>query len=58
MAGPFTRSPLPNLQISPIGLVPTKGSSDTRLIMDLSFPKGDAINDYIDPNDCTFFLSQ
>ena len=21
--------------------------------MDLSFPKGDAINDYIDPDDCT-----
>ena len=53
MAGPFRLSPLPNLQISPIGLVPKKGSSDTRLIMDLSFPKGDEINDYIDPDDCT-----
>ena len=53
MAGPFRLSPLPNLQISLIGLVPKKGSSDTRLIMDLSFPKGDAINDYIDPDDCT-----
>ena len=33
MAGPFRLSPLPNLQISPMGLVPKKGSSDTRLII-------------------------
>ena len=53
LAGPFRLLLLPNLQISLIGPVPKKGGSDTRLIMDLSFPKGDAINDYIDPDDCT-----
>ena len=30
LAGPFRLSPLPNLQISSIGLIPKKGSSDTR----------------------------
>ena len=53
LAGPFRLLPLPNLQISQIGLVPKKGSSVTRLIMDLPFPEGDAINDFIDPDDCT-----
>ena len=53
LACPSRLLPLPNLQISQIGLIPKKGNSVTRLIMDLSFPKGDAINDYIDPDDCT-----
>ena len=53
LAGSFRHSPLPNLQVLPIGVKTKKGSSDTHLIMDLSFPEGDAINDYIDPDDCT-----
>ena len=51
--GPFSTLPLPNLQISPIGLVPKKESGDFQLIMDLPYPKGDSINDYIDPEECS-----
>ena len=46
--------PLPNLQISTIGLVPKKESGDCQLVMDLSYPKGDSINNFIDPKE--FFI--
>ena len=50
---PFSILPLPNLQISPIGLIPKKESGDFRLTMDLSYPKEDLINDYIDSEECS-----
>ena len=53
LASPFSTLPLPNLQISPIGLVPKKDSEVFQLMMDLSYPKGDSINDYIDPKECS-----
>lgn len=36
--GPFENSPLPNLKISPLGLVPKKSPGSWRLIHNLSFP--------------------
>ena len=45
-AGPFPSPPIPNLQCSPLGVVPKKDST-WRIIMDLSFPHGSSINDYI-----------
>ncbi len=48
-AGPFDLPPLPNFQVSPIGLVPKKHSKKFRTIFHLSFPKnGDSINSFID----------
>jgi hypothetical protein len=47
--GPFTSRPLPNLQISPIGLVPKKTANQFRLIHHLSYPEGLSVNDFIDP---------
>ena len=52
IAGPFRTPPLPNLQVSPIGLVPKK-DGDMRLIHHLSYPDGNSINDFIDQSACT-----
>ena len=53
VAGPFVQKPLSNLRTSPIGLVPKKSPGEYRLIHHLSYPKGDAVNDYIDPKLCS-----
>ena len=42
VAGPFPTPPLPNFQVSPIGLVPKKHSTKFRTIFHLSFPKSGA----------------
>lgn len=47
IAGPFRESPYPNLQISPIGVIPKKEEGQFRLIHHLSYPFGSSINDFI-----------
>ena len=48
VAGPFSNPPFPNLQVSPIGVIPKKHSDKFRLIFHLSYPKtGDSINSFI-----------
>ena len=51
MLGPFKKKPIPNLQISPIGVVP-KSNGSWRLITHLSYPENSSINDFIDPDIC------
>ena len=51
-AGPFLEPPIPNLQCSPLGVVPKKDGT-WRLIMDLSSPHGHSINDHIPKEDYT-----
>ena len=51
-AGPFPSPRIPNLQCSPLGVVPKKDGT-WRLIMDLSSPHGSSINDYISKEDLT-----
>lgn len=53
VAGPFSQRPLPNLIISPIGLVPKKTPGEFRMIHHLSHPPGESVNDFIDPALCT-----
>ena len=48
--GPFKSSPFDNLHISPLGAVPKKDGT-YRLILDLSSPKGESINDGINKED-------
>ena len=44
-AGPFSEPPFPNLQMSPLGIIPKKNSEKFRKIFHLSYPKsGDSIN--------------
>ena len=52
VAGPFPTCPLPNLIISPVGLVPKAEQGKFRLIQHLSFPEGGSINDGIDREAC------
>jgi hypothetical protein len=48
IAGPFSSNPLClPLTISPLNSVPKKNKSDRRVISDLSFPHGSAVNDGI-----------
>jgi hypothetical protein len=53
IAGPFVHPPFPNLQVSPIGLVPKKNSGEFRLIHHLSYPEGGSINDHIPRDLCS-----
>ena len=48
MAGPFQSLPIPNLRISPIGTVPKKDGG-LRIITHLSYPQGNSVNSFIDP---------
>jgi len=52
IAGPFESRPIPNLIVSPIGLVPKSEPGKYRLIQHLSFPEGTSINDGIDRDMC------
>ena len=51
MLGPFTKKPISNLRVSPIGLTP-KDDGTWRLITNLSHPLGNSVNDFIDPELC------
>ncbi|XP_033750856.1 uncharacterized protein LOC117335049 [Pecten maximus] len=46
MVGPFTIRPIPNLRLSPVGVVP-KSDGKWRLITHLSYPAGKGVNSYI-----------
>ena len=56
VAGPFPCIPLPNLRISPVGLVPKKDGS-WRLIHHLSYPENASVNDFIDEKYCSLRYS-
>ena len=47
LAGPFERPPVPNLQVSPLMTRPKRDSQHRRVIMDLSWPRGAAVNDNV-----------
>lgn len=47
IAGPFVTTPLDNLVISPLGIVPKKESGKYRLIHDLSYPRHSSVNTFI-----------
>ena len=53
VGGPFSERPIPTLRVSPLGLVEKKTPGDFRLIHHLSFPEGNSLNDYIDPDLCS-----
>ena len=53
IAGPFDHRPISTLRVSPIGLVEKKTPGEFRLIHHLSFPDGESLNDFIDPDLCS-----
>ena len=50
--GPFDHPILQDTRFSPLNSVPKKDSTEKRLILDLSMPEGNSINDGIDKNNC------
>lgn len=53
VGGPFTSPPFPNIQVSPLGLVPKKSPGEFRMIHHLSYPEGNSINSNIPKHFCT-----
>ena len=53
LLGPLNPATLPQLHISSLGVVPKKHSDKWRLIVDLSHPKGNSVNDGIDRAYCS-----
>ena len=52
LLGPLPSSP--SVHVSPIGLVPKGHGGDAwRMIVDLSYPRGRSVNDFIDPSICS-----
>lgn len=48
IAGPFKENPFKEgIKISPLNSVPKKDTLERRVILDLSFPKGSAVNEFI-----------
>ena len=46
--GPFRENPFKSgIKISPLNSIPKKDTTERRVIMDLSFPKGASLNDYV-----------
>ena len=52
IAGPFSARPLPQLQCSPIGLVPKQDPGTYHLIHHLSYLVGCSVNDFIERDKC------
>jgi hypothetical protein len=50
--GPFSSPPISNLRCNPTGVVPKKRGG-WRMITNLSYPPGNSVNDFIDPNICS-----
>lgn len=53
ISGPYSTRPLDNLIINPVGVVPKKTPGKFRIIQHLSYPDGQSVNDFIDPDLCT-----
>ena len=58
MWGPFDNLPFQHLMCSPVGLVPKKDTDEMRMIMHLSYPYGESINDFIDEDKTTTSYQQ
>ena len=54
--GPFKSNPFDSgIKISPLNTVPKSGSSERRVILDLSYPKGASVNEFISKD---FYLGE
>ena len=54
VAGPFSSIPIPNLHISPLGLITKSTPGEYSVIQHLSYPKGSYVNDSISNELCSF----
>ena len=51
IAGPFDSKPMFPFRTNPIGVVPKKTPGKFRSILNLSYPKGNSVNDFIQKDD-------
>ena len=51
--GPFKQEAFPHVQVSPFGVIPKSEPGKWRLILDLSSPRGNSVNDGIDKERCS-----
>ena len=56
ICGPFQEPPFEGFRCSPIGAVPKNDPNKFRIIMNLSAPKGNSINDHISKEDFSLSL--
>ena len=56
ICGPFQAPPFEGFRCSPIGAVPKNDPNKFRIIMNLSAPKGNSINDHISKEDFSLSL--
>ena len=57
IAGPFSSPPFPTFRCSPLALIPKKAEGEFRLVLNLSYPRNQSVNDFIDRNLCTVWYS-
>ena len=53
LLGPFNRDDYPHVQVSPFGVIPKSEQGKWRLILDLSSPQGQSVNDGISKELCS-----
>ena len=53
LLGPFNRDDYPHVQVSPFGVIPKSEPGKWRLILDLSSPQGQSVNDGISKELCS-----
>ena len=53
IAGPFSSPPFPTFRCSPLALIPKKAEGEFRLVLNLSYPRNQSVNDFIDRDLCT-----
>ena len=53
IAGPFLCPPFPTFRCSPLALIPKKTEGEFRLVLNLSYPLNNSVNDFIDKEFCT-----
>ena len=57
LAGPFSCEPIPDLHINRFGLIPKQTPNDWRMIIDLSYPEGNSVNDFIPDSEASVTYS-
>ena len=53
LLGPFQKDKMPEVRVSPLGVIPKSEPGKWRLILDLSFPEGGSVNDGITKKLCS-----
>ena len=53
ISGSFSSPPFPTLRCSPLALIPKSVPGEFRLVLNLSYPPNNSVNDFMDEHLCT-----